>query len=350
MVVTQKLRRFIVASIVARVVVGVGLTGCSIADVSYPLHAQDQTQSVFVGTDPVDRGWGLVWADEFDGDRLDRTKWAPEVSCWGGGNQERQCYVDRVENVSVADGVLLLKAHAGAWTGPGVHMEHPDYPGEAKTQPYTSGKVRTRDLAAWRYGRIEGRMSLPTGQGAWPAFWMMPQFDVHGGWPLSGEIDIMEAVNLGAVCVDCDDSMVENRMSGAIHFGKRPPENSHISKRRPLSPIAGQTGEPRDRFHTYAVEWGEGRIDWFVDGQRFWSAEADDWFTQAVGKADNPNAPFDEKFYVMLNFAVGGTWPEGANARGVDAAVFPDVLIVDYVRVYQCTDDIETGRACLLQD
>lgn len=297
-----------------------------------------------------DRGWDLIWADEFDGDALDRTKWTPEVSCWGGGNEERQCYVDRPDNVSVAGGYLWLAAHDGEWTGPGVHMEHPDYPGVSKTKPYTSGKVRTRDLAVWKYGRIEGRMELPNGQGVWPAFWMMPQFDVHGGWPLSGEIDIMEAVNLGAKCYDCDGSKVEKRSSGAIHFGKRPPDNTHVSQRRALISMSDQDGQPPDQFHTFAVEWGEGRMDWFVDGDRFWTATSDDWFTDAVDKSDNSNAPFDEEFYVMLNFAVGGNWPEGANERGVDPGAFPSALIVDYVRVYQCGLDVETGRACMLDD
>jgi beta-glucanase (GH16 family) len=297
-----------------------------------------------------DRGWDLVWADEFDGDALDRTKWTPEVSCWGGGNEERQCYVDRLENVSVAGGYLWLTARDGEWTGPGVHMEHPAYPGASVTKPYTSGKVRTRDLAAWKYGRIEGRMELPNGQGAWPAFWMMPQSSVHGGWPLSGEIDIMEAVNLGATCYDCADSDVENRSSGAIHFGKRPPNNTHISQRRALTSVTGQDGVPREQFHTFAVEWGEGRIDWFVDGDRFWTAKAKDWFTDAVRKSDNPNAPFDEEFYLMLNFAVGGKWPEGDNERGVDPSAIPSALIVDYVRVYQCGGDLTTGRACMFDD
>jgi beta-glucanase (GH16 family) len=298
----------------------------------------------------ADRGWGLVWSDEFDGDALDRMKWAPEVSCWGGGNEERQCYVDRPDNVFVTDGHLVLKARPGEWTGPGVHMEHPDYPDEAKTKPYTSGKVRTRDLAFWRFGRVEGRMKLPAGQGAWPAFWMMPQSSVHGGWPLSGEIDIMEAVNLGAECDGCGDSDVENHASGAIHFGKRPPDNTHISERRGLSAVTGQTGLPRDQFHTFAVEWAEGRIDWFVDGTRFWSATADEWFTDAVSKSIDPNAPFNEDFYVMLNFAVGGNWPEGDNEKGVDARNFPSEFVIDYVRVYQCLGDSETGRACLLED
>jgi len=114
--------------------------------------------------------------------------------------------------------------------------------------------------------------------------------------------------------------------------------------------VPGQSGFPRKQFHIFAVEWGEGRMDWFVDGERFWAATADDWFTDAVHKSDNPNAPFDESFYVMLNFAVGGKWPEGDNETGVDPDAIPSALIVDYVRVYQCGSDLETGLACMSND
>ena len=319
----------------------VSLSGCAIHD---PVSLDKLTSPE---DSLADRGWILVWSDDFDGDTLDRTKWAPEVSCWGGGNAERQCYVDRLENVRVEDGYLRLKAAPGEHSGPSVHMEHSDYPGDTVTQPYTSGKVRTRDLAFWTYGRIEGRMKLPTGQGAWPAFWMMPQYSVHGGWPLSGEIDIMEAVNLGAPCNECEGGTIENRSSGAIHFGKRSPDNRHVDKRRALTAQPGQAGPPREQFHIYAMEWGEGRIDWFVDNERFYSVASDNWFTDSITKAEDPNAPFNEDFYVMLNFAVGGRWPEGANAGGIDAGTFPAEMIVDYVKVYQCAADPDRGRACM---
>lgn len=317
-----------------------GLAGCATA----PKMMDDDPEGL------TERGWALVWNDEFDGDALDREKWAPEVSCWGGGNQERQCYLDRAENISVDDGHLHLKALPGEASGPSVHMEHPDYPGETVTQQYSSGKVRTRDLAYWTFGRIESRMKLPQGQGAWPAFWMMPQFNVHGGWPLSGEIDIMEAVNLGAECFDCEDGRIENRSSGALHFGKIPPGNEYITKRRTLMAQPGQEGEPQEQFHTYAVEWGAGRIDWFVDGEQFWSVDDDQWYSEAIDKADNPDGPFDEDFYVMLNFAVGGAWPEGDNETGLDPDVVPSEFVIDYVRVYQCAEDMQTGRACMMGD
>ena len=131
-------------------------------------------------------GWELVWADEFDGDSLDRSKWAPEESCWGGGNYERQCYTDRPDNIAVEGGLLLLKAKKERFVGPARPPEIADNPNPRLVQPYTSGKVRTRGLHAWRYGRIEARARVPAGQGTCPAIWLMPDDPAYGAWPRSG--------------------------------------------------------------------------------------------------------------------------------------------------------------------
>jgi beta-glucanase (GH16 family) len=159
--------------------------------------------------------WKPVWADEFDGDRLDLSKWSHAVDCGGGGNDERQCYVDSPDIVSVAGGVLRLKTVkrkttglANPWAGP---------VGPMKTGDYASGKVLTKGKVSWRYGRIEARARVPGGQGVWPAIWMMPETDAYGGWPRSGEIDILETVNLGAPCDGCEGGR-ENRLFGTIHF------------------------------------------------------------------------------------------------------------------------------------
>ena len=109
--------------------------------------------------------WRTVFLDDFDGETLDRSKWAPEVSCWGGGNNERQCYTDRSDNVQVSDGYLHLIAQEEEFTGPLYPEGMPGAPGGTATQPYTSGKVRTRGLAAFKYGRISARLKLPAGQG-----------------------------------------------------------------------------------------------------------------------------------------------------------------------------------------
>lgn len=305
-----------------------------------------ETTSPALTADETTDGWELVWQDEFNGTELDRSKWKPEVSCWGGGNDERQCYTDRPENIEVSDGVLRLKAFEGEHTGKKFPEGISTDPSETQTKPYTSGKVRTRGIADWKYGRFDARMKLPDGQGTWPAFWMMPANDSYGGWPLSGEIDILEAVNLGEICDECEGDEDENRTIAALHFGERPPENKHIAThyKMPGAPNA------KDDYHVFSVEWGEGKIDWYVDGENYLTLTADDWYTGAVSKAENPNAPFDKSFYVMLNLAVGGGLSEDNNAMGFDPDSFPAELLVDWVRIYECSEDPETGRACMKRD
>lgn len=296
-------------------------------------------------TASVDAQWELVWADEFDGDALDLSKWAPEESCWGGGNDERQCYTDRQENIEVSDGLLRLKGRKEQFTGPLRPPEIADDPNPARTQEYTSGKVRSKGLAAWKYGRIEVRAKVPAGQGLWPAVWMMPDEPAYGPWPLSGEIDILETVNIGADCDECPGSEVENRTVSALHFGDLPPGNDLVDQKTPLA-----TGKlPSDEFNTYAVEWGEGLIVFFVNGEEHLRATPADWFTGSQLGNGNANAPFDQPFYVMANLAVGGKWPERDNEKGLDQDALPAELQIDWIRVYQCVEDRETGRACMTQ-
>ncbi len=298
----------------------------------------------FIGDAPLASAphWQSVWFDDFDGDGLDRSKWAAEESCWGGGNNERQCYVDRPENIEVSAGVLRLKAASGAYTGP-LHADRAQsVRGAQRTQPFTSGKVTSLGKAGWKYGRVSARMKLPAGQGTWPAFWMMPVESHYGGWPLSGEIDIMEAVNLATPCEQCVGGR-ESRTSGAIHFGGTAPDNTFLTAYAPESASSGPAAE----WRVYSVEWAQGVIQWFVDGRLFMRVNQDDWHTEAVREAENPKAPFDRPFYVILNLAVGGSLPEKSNGAGVDEAAFPASLLVDWVRVEQCEGDLETGRACL---
>jgi len=269
----------------------------------------------------------LVWSDEFDGTELDLSKWTAETSCWGGGNNERQCYVDSSQNIQVENGVLTLRALPKKVTGLAMPQHVPDR-GERVSQDYTSGKVTTRGLASWTYGRFEARIKLPQGQSTWPAFWMLPEDDAYGGWPLSGEIDIMEAVNLGAVCETCP-SGAENRTSGAIHYGKLWPENQHQAEYNPLPETSVED------WHVYALDWREGKFEWSVDGRIFFSQSAEDWNTAAVEKVSNPNAPFDQPFHLMLNLAVGGNLPDNRNEKAFNPSSFPAKMQVDWVRVYR---------------
>ena len=268
-------------------------------------------------------GWKRVWSDEFDGDRLDQTKWTYAADCGGGGNNERQCYAVGPETVSVKDGVLRLTAIkrktqgvANPWAGP---------TGPMKTGDYASGKILTQGRFSWRYGKIEARAKVPGGQGVWPAIWMMPELSTYGGWPKSGEIDILETVNLGAPCDSCEGGR-ENRVFGTIHFaGDATGAHRQVSHNVPMPPSA-------DGFHVYAVEWSPEAITWFVDGKPYAEAKAADW------KRDDKEvgaAPFDQPFHLILNLAFGGRWPEGANAKGIDETALPATMEVDWVRVSQ---------------
>ncbi|WP_241761207.1 family 16 glycosylhydrolase [Erythrobacter sp. NAP1] len=288
-------------------------------------------------------GWELVWSDEFDGDSLDRTNWTPEQSCWGGGNNERQCYTDRPENISVEDGVLLLKARKETFTGPDRPPEIAADPNPQVTQEYTSGKVRTRGLHAWRYGRVEVRAKVPPGQGMWPAVWMMPADDHYGGWPLSGEIDILEAVNIGAQCDECEGDVGENRTVSALHFGDLPPNNRYVDSKTALPDLS----LPSDEFHVYSVEWGEGIIRFLVNDRVHAVYTSEDWDTGSAKAQGNANAPFDQPMYVMANLAVGGRWPERDNEKGLAPQSVPAQFEIDWIRVYQCRSDPGTGRACI---
>jgi beta-glucanase (GH16 family) len=285
--------------------------------------------------------WETVWIDEFDGDELDRTKWKPEESCWGGGNNERQCYTDRPENVSFQDGILYLQAQEEEFTGPNLPEGLWGAPDGERTQAYTSGKIRTRGLASWQYGRFSARLKLPEGQGTWPAFWMMSADDTYGPWPLSGEIDIMEAVNLETPCSECPGG-IERRTSGALHFGDAIPNNTYLYLNREVEDEVG----PSNEWRVYTVEWAQDAMQWFVDGEIFMRIESDDWFTKAPEANGRPYAPFDQPFYMMLNLAVGGNLAEKKNGGGFDPDAFPTALLVDWVKVEQCAGD-DTGRACM---
>ncbi len=240
----------------------------------------------------------LVWADEFNANQLDPEVWffesgdGSQYGIPGWGNNELQYYLPN--NASLGNGMLTIEARAESMNG----------------FSYTSARINTRDRFAFRYGRIEARMRLPGGQGLWPAFWMLPQGDNYGTWAASGEIDIMEAVNLGVAG--------NNDVHGTIHYGGEWPNN--LSSGESYLVPADATAE----FHTYAVEWDETEIRWYVDGVLF--SMRNSW--SSTGGAFP--APFDETFHILLNVAVGGNFPGNPD----NSTVFPVTMDVDYVRVY----------------
>lgn len=291
----------------------------------------------------ADGGWELVWSDEFDGAELNTDAWNRIADCWGGGNEERQCYTDRAENISLEDGMLVITAHDEEFTGRAFPQRGgpPDGDPDAQaTKPFTSGKLTTQGNASWQYGRFEIRARLPGGQGVWPAFWMLPEPNNYGGWAASGEIDILEAVNLGVECDECEDGG-ENTLLGTLHFGGQWPDNAMHSTE--VSEPAILDGE----FHTYGVIWEEGRFSWTFDGEVYASAETGDWFTTA---SDDPQAPYDRPFHLIVNLAIGGGLPEGRGLGGVSSDGFPKRMEIDWIRVWQCGADPATGRGCTGED
>jgi beta-glucanase (GH16 family) len=287
---------------------------------------------------PENSGWELIWSDEFEGTGLDETKWGFEQNCWGGGNQEQQCYTDRPDNTFVSEGVLHIRALEEEFTGLDGHedWDNTDQLGTT-TLPYTSGRIRTKGKGDWRYGRFEIRAQLPFGQGLWPAMWMLPTDSVYGGWAASGEIDIMEAINLKTVWAPDNNSV-----HGTLHFGAEWPSN--VSSGTYLQLF---DAHPADSFHVYALEWEEGEFRWYVDDVHYATQTSDGWYSE-VSNPDGSvttlegTAPFDEEFHLLLNVAVGGTWPGPPD----DSTTFPQEMLVDYVRVYRCSVSPADGRGC----
>ena len=267
---------------------------------------------------PMPHGWELIWADEFDGGALNESNWNIQLGDGtaegipGWGNNELQSY--QAANVAIAGGHLVLTARHET----------------AGERAYTSGRINTAGNVAVRYGRIEASIRVPTGQGMWSAFWMLPENSPYGGWASSGEIDIMEVYTRSP----------SPFTQGVVHHGMAWPLNVYTERR--YSGI-----DPGDGFHTYAVEWDAEQIRWFVDGVHFHTVGRDAYWSYYKDPATNAHvagpdsAPFDQPFHILLNLAVGGNLPGDPAPRAL-----PSEMRVDYVRVYQCNVDIATGVGC----
>lgn len=278
--------------------------------------------------------WSLVWSDEFDGGKIDRAKWGYDVDCWGGGNEEHQCYTKSARNAAIEDGKLVITARYERVTGPALpeHLRRTSATPEAEaTRDISSARLSTRGKAAWRYGKVEVRAKLPQGQGTWPAIWMLPEKDRYGSWAASGEIDILEAVNLGVPCAKCPGGR-ENTILGTLHFGGKWPNNQHKGEEVPVPEVLD------DGFHTYAIEWQPERITWLFDGRIYAVRTADEWTTTGSPKR---GAPFDQPFHLILNLAIGGKLAETRGLGGVRLDGYPKRMEIDWVRVWQQPDALE---------
>jgi hypothetical protein len=191
--------------------------------------------------------------------------------------------------------------------------------------------LRTLDKGDFTYGRIEVRAMLPGGQGLWPAVWMLPSDWSYGDWAASGEIDIVEAVNLGT-----SDTL---SVHGTLHYGGVFPANVQSGAEYVLP-----GSDPREDFHTYAIEWAQGEIRWYVDDVHYATQTSAGWFSApAPGEVLTEGPPFDEqRFHLLLNVAVGGAWPGNPDST----TVLPQEMKVDFVRVYSCPESPRTLEAC----
>jgi beta-glucanase (GH16 family) len=241
--------------------------------------------------------WRLSWSDEFDGpagSAPDPAKWAIDTGGNGWGNNELQFYTSRPENVQQRDGQLVITARKETFAEGAV------------TRGYTSARIKTAERFAQRYGRFEARLKLPTGRGIWPAFWMLGDNFPATRWPACGEIDIMEHVGH-------EPARVHSNLHGPGYSGSRPISASYTLP----------AGRVSDAFHLFAIEWEADAIRAYVD----------DTLYNTRTPANLPAGTrwvYDRPFFMLLNLAVGGNWPGSPD----DSTVFPQQLLVDYVRVY----------------
>jgi len=239
-----------------------------------------------------DGEYTLVWSDEFNGDIIDQSKWNFQIGTgsWGWGNGEHQYYTARSENAFIEDGKLVIQALFENYSG----------------SNYTSARMTTKDKGDWTYGKIYARIKVPNAGGTWPAFWMMPTNSVYGGWPNSGEIDIMEHYG-------CDNDHVH----ATVH-------NNTYNWNGGIPPTSYSTyTNATQEFHIYEVEWNESELNFYVDEEYLGT-----YFKTSGGWQQ---WPYDQEFYIILNLAIGSHFMQ----CNTDNDLFPQRLEIDYVRVYQ---------------
>ena len=266
--------------------------GNTIITLSTPLESVTATVA-------VTHSWGeyqLVWSDEFNGTTLDESVWTIQTGGSGWGNQEKQYYTNRSENLRVTGGNLEIEALKEVYNN----------------NNYTSARIMSKDKKTFTYGRIEARIKFPGGKGTWPAFWMLGN---SGNWPNCGEIDIIEHVG-----------SLPTRASFALHT---PLKNG--TKGNNWSAVKFFDYSLADDFHVYAVEWaqeendGKDVIRFLVDGVQY----AESWETTID---NNDSWPFNKPHFIIFNLAIGGTM-----GGTVDDEIFTSkrIMYVDWVRVYQ---------------
>jgi len=249
----------------------------------------------------------LVWSDEFDySGAPDSEKWSFDLgngcpTLCGWGNNEKQTYAKSLDNARVKDGSLFITARR-------TKVDSVD--------SYSSARLVTKNKGDWKYGLIEVSAKLPTGTGTWPAIWMLPTNWSYGGWPKSGEIDIMEHVGYDP---------------GNVHGTVHTEAFNHIkgTQRGDSTYVEAASEE----FHNYAIKWTPEFIEFIVDGEVY---------NRFENNQTGPDAwPFDQPFHLILNIAVGGNW---GGKHGIDHDIWPQQMEIDYVRVYRIPELTATSN------
>src|ERR1700722_361420 len=252
---------------------------------------------------PQSSQWTLSWSDEFNGKNgslVDTSKWVSETGGGGWGNQELEYYTARPENAYELDGNLVIKVLREKYKG-----------ADGVSRRYTSARLKTLGKFAQAYGRFEARIKVPRGQGIWPAFGMMGEDVDKAGWPKCGEIDVMENIGKEPVLVH-----------GTIH-GPGYSGGKGIGAPFSFPPPQGFAGG----FYGYAVEGEPNTIRLYVDEHLYETRTAS-------GLPPGTKWVYDHPFFMLLNVAVGGPWGGIPDA----SSVFPQTMLVDYVRVYRRPD------------
>jgi len=236
--------------------------------------------------------YDLIWADEFDAACLNPDDWTHEIGNSGWGNNELQFYTDRKDNSFLQNGNLIIEAKEESFG----------------TANYTSARLVTQNKQSFGFGRIDIRAILPEGQGIWPALWMLGSNFQDIGWPACGEIDIMELLG-----------HQPSTTHGTAHWG---PQGQGFSNNHGEDYNLPAGTKFSDEFHVFSIIWEPGKIEWFVNDNKFFT----------LSNADvSGDYPFDREFFFIFNIAVGGNWPGNPD----NSTVFPQQMIIDYVRVFQ---------------
>jgi beta-glucanase (GH16 family) len=287
------------------------------------LELQDN-RTTSTATTPADE-WVMVWHDEFNGTAgtvPDRNIWKPELGDGflngntGWGNGELEYYTDSADNAAIdGAGNLVITASEVDTNTTSLAC----YYGPCA---YTSARLITANRFEMAYGRVEARLQVPYGQGLWPAFWMLGNDIGTVGWPQSGELDIME--NIGR-----EPATVHGTIHGPGYSGGNGVGGSYTLP----------SGQLSDEFHLFAIEWEPEVIRWYIDDTNY--------FTATINEIPpGTEWVFDHPFFLLLNVAVGGTWPGYPD----DTTVFPQTMTVDYVRVYQAADTAERFEASIVDN